>query len=43
MSAPKTRAVFEWFMKWIQDDHAWLSYVQFESRHKDMDGAKNAT
>ena len=42
MNAPKTRAVFERFMKWMHGDHAWLSYARFESRCKNMDGAKNA-
>jgi len=41
MDIPKTRAVFERFMKWMPDDNAWLSYARFESRCKNMDGAKN--
>ena len=29
---PKTRAVFERWMKWMPDDNAWLSYARFETR-----------
>lgn len=35
------RAIFERWMKWMPDEHAWSSYIKFELKQGDVEKARN--